>query len=337
MHAVAAAVDRRLGELNIEYHAKRESGRLRHSMPVASGEGPADAYKVACVRAANAKASSSLAVLQYRKDLCDVIRRSTTDDSRAHARGAADSLQGGIPSCVGEPRRDLQSLGGGHHRVRRAGTRGVCPRPYVTGETVDTARAFFERHDAAIKREVVDLEACAPGPRSRSDLDANPAAWCAIELAMLDFRSRGRTDDRAVPVAAGARRPLSLHGRSGRPGWRRISRQRGAVPAIRFSGLQGEAVGRSRRDREKSPSCASGASRSACERMPTTSGTRGRGGRVPARSRLSVLRNRRTDSTESVRRTGAMADALDCPIVLDESFLRRRRSSQLDGSARLAG
>lgn len=66
-----------------------------------------------------------------------------------------------------------------------------CPRPYVTGETLDTARTFFaDRHaeviaeirDAATLRSWVALNA--------SRIDRHPAAWCAIELALIDLFAR---------------------------------------------------------------------------------------------------------------------------------------------------
>jgi hypothetical protein len=69
MHTLAAAVDRRLGELNIEYHAKRGSGRLRPLDVRCLRRGAADAYKAACVRAGQREGQFKLAVLQYRKDL----------------------------------------------------------------------------------------------------------------------------------------------------------------------------------------------------------------------------------------------------------------------------
>jgi hypothetical protein len=68
-HAVAGAVDGRLGELNIEYHAKRASGRLGPLAVSWLEPGTADAYKAAAVRAGQREGQFKLAVLQYRKDL----------------------------------------------------------------------------------------------------------------------------------------------------------------------------------------------------------------------------------------------------------------------------
>lgn len=76
-------------------------------------------------------------------------------------------------------------------RVQTAsGALGVgegCPRRYVTGETVESARTFLRgaAPGAAVAAETID------GLRSwmadhRESIDANPAAFCALELALLD-------------------------------------------------------------------------------------------------------------------------------------------------------
>ena len=63
-----------------------------------------------------------------------------------------------------------------------------CPRPYVTGETIDSAQAFFSRHQAALSAHVVDLDSLRSWmSERREELDGNPAAWCAIELAILEM------------------------------------------------------------------------------------------------------------------------------------------------------
>jgi hypothetical protein len=66
---IAAAVDRRLGELNIEYDSKRTSGRLGPLTVAWLERGAADAYKTACVRAGQREGQFKPAVLQYRKEL----------------------------------------------------------------------------------------------------------------------------------------------------------------------------------------------------------------------------------------------------------------------------
>jgi L-alanine-DL-glutamate epimerase-like enolase superfamily enzyme len=66
-----------------------------------------------------------------------------------------------------------------------------CPRPYVTGETVATARAFFAAHRGDIEAMVVDVGSLRRFVQEHSTLiDAHPAAWCAVELALLDLFAR---------------------------------------------------------------------------------------------------------------------------------------------------
>lgn len=75
--------------------------------------------------------------------------------------------------------------------VSEAGAVGLgesCPRPYVTRETIESAQAFFSRHEAALCAQVVDLDSLrAWMDERREELDGNPAAWCAIELAILEM------------------------------------------------------------------------------------------------------------------------------------------------------
>jgi L-alanine-DL-glutamate epimerase-like enolase superfamily enzyme len=68
-----------------------------------------------------------------------------------------------------------------------------CPRPYVTNETVASAREFFALHERALRTEVVSLSTLRLWiDEHRAAIDANPAAWCAIELALLDLIGRHR-------------------------------------------------------------------------------------------------------------------------------------------------
>jgi len=67
----------------------------------------------------------------------------------------------------------------------------ACPRPYVTGETLDSARRFFDASRAGVVSDIHDAESLrAWVATQRQRIDANPAAWCAIELALIDLFSR---------------------------------------------------------------------------------------------------------------------------------------------------
>src|SRR5688500_11077228 len=57
-----------------------------------------------------------------------------------------------------------------------------CPREYVTGESLDSAQAFLRRHDRAVVDQIVGLDSLhAWMVAHAAEIDAHPAAWCAIE------------------------------------------------------------------------------------------------------------------------------------------------------------
>lgn len=74
------------------------------------------------------------------------------------------------------------------------GTRGQgegCPREYVTGESLDGALSFVAGVTAGLQQSVADLASLKTWTAANARaIDANPAAWCAIELAMLDAFAR---------------------------------------------------------------------------------------------------------------------------------------------------
>jgi L-Ala-D/L-Glu epimerase len=76
-----------------------------------------------------------------------------------------------------------------------------CPRPYVTGETAETARAWLDRYAPALLDAVDDLPTLRAWTQAHStDIDGAPAAFCALELALLDLiaRRRGETIERLL-------------------------------------------------------------------------------------------------------------------------------------------
>ena len=63
-----------------------------------------------------------------------------------------------------------------------------CPRQYVTGETLDTANIFFSEFCNELCIKINSLASLKKWMRMhKRELDANPAAWCAVELAILDM------------------------------------------------------------------------------------------------------------------------------------------------------
>ncbi len=66
-----------------------------------------------------------------------------------------------------------------------------CPREYVTGESLASAQAFFDDHRDALCQGVDSVNALAAWANDHvAIIDANPAAWCAVELAMLELFAR---------------------------------------------------------------------------------------------------------------------------------------------------
>lgn len=66
-----------------------------------------------------------------------------------------------------------------------------CPREYVTGEGIESCLKFYERWFAALAAGCEGLEALrAFVAGERGELDKNPAAWCAVECALLELFAR---------------------------------------------------------------------------------------------------------------------------------------------------
>jgi L-Ala-D/L-Glu epimerase len=81
--------------------------------------------------------------------------------------------------------------------VEASGTDGLigygeaCPRTYVTGETMDSCRAAFERWRPDVLRNIASVSALRAWVFDEAaEINYAPAAWCAIELALLDLAAR---------------------------------------------------------------------------------------------------------------------------------------------------
>lgn len=83
-----------------------------------------------------------------------------------------------------------------------------CPRHYVTGETLDSAMDFLRMHAASVQREVHSVDTLRDWMLNHEfEIDHNPAAWCALELALLDVFAQSQQQ----PVEALLNLP-ALHG-----------------------------------------------------------------------------------------------------------------------------
>jgi len=79
-------------------------------------------------------------------------------------------------------------------KAERNGIKGFgegCPRPYVTGENIDSCLNWVKNHFQQGNLPFKTFEDVKEWVETNSDIiDSNPSAWCAIELALLDLFSR---------------------------------------------------------------------------------------------------------------------------------------------------
>lgn len=63
-----------------------------------------------------------------------------------------------------------------------------CPREYVTGENLQSAFDWIDHNKSSIANDITSLESLqAWVVKQEQVIDKDPAAWCAIELALLDL------------------------------------------------------------------------------------------------------------------------------------------------------
>ena len=63
-----------------------------------------------------------------------------------------------------------------------------CPRSYVTGEDMPSVKYFFDRNRDELIKNIHDLDSLKQWVSSNdSVISQSPAAWCAIELSILDL------------------------------------------------------------------------------------------------------------------------------------------------------
>ncbi len=76
-----------------------------------------------------------------------------------------------------------------------------CPREYVTGESIESCMAFFDE----FRKELIRIETLGDLKAwilsHREDIDSNPAAFCALEIALLDLL--GKETGQSVDILLG--------------------------------------------------------------------------------------------------------------------------------------
>lgn len=65
-----------------------------------------------------------------------------------------------------------------------------CPRSYVTGESWESAKIFFDTNKDSLKTIQNYNDLLSWTETNESNINQNPAAWCAVELAILDLMGK---------------------------------------------------------------------------------------------------------------------------------------------------
>jgi len=226
--------------------------------------------------------------------------------------------------------------------IEAAGDDGVvgsgesCPREYVTGETIATARTFFERYNAELRREATSLEAVrAWAVAHREAIDTNPAAWCAIELALLDLLGRQSNANvetlLGLPGLSGQFRYTAVLGDATPEAFHAMAER---YRKMGFSDFKVKLSHDAERDRQKL---------AVFQSWPE--------GSVRVRADANNLWRRVDEAIAAVRSLGfpffaieepigknrhrelsRLACALECPMILDESCVRREQVVLLEDS-----
>ena len=77
-----------------------------------------------------------------------------------------------------------------------------CPRQHVTGENLQSAKRFIDSHVSELIRAVRCVESLRRWVAAHAaDIDLNPAAWTAVEIAILDIL--GKLEGKPVELLLG--------------------------------------------------------------------------------------------------------------------------------------
>ena len=212
-----------------------------------------------------------------------------------------------------------------------------CPRAYVSGETVDSASSFVHDIRDAVARDVGDIESLRNWiSEHRALIDGNPAAFCAVETAVVDLI--GKVEGACAEDLLDADQPAGEFQYSavlGDSPWPVYRRQCHRYQAQGFRDFKVKVSGRPRRDRRKmrilgEPDAGRGHGvrvRVDANNLWTSADECASHLAALGRDIFAVEEPLRADDLDGFRRVG---DTAGTRIVLDESLLR---IEQLDAIA----
>ncbi|MCZ6592991.1 MAG: hypothetical protein O7B98_17895 [Alphaproteobacteria bacterium] len=209
-----------------------------------------------------------------------------------------------------------------------------CPRAYVTGESVASATEFIARHRQALVQEVQSLDDLRRWIGDHAaEIDANPAAFCAIELALLDLlgRSEGQPLEAllGLPPLRGPFQYSAVLGDSARPiYWLQLRRYWNAG----FRDFKIKVSGDRTRDRRKIAAIRSRGDTEVRVRLDANNLWRTADDCIAALQALSfpLFAIEEPLQVDDLSGFAKVARACETRIILDESF---RRANQIDALA----
>jgi L-Ala-D/L-Glu epimerase len=212
-----------------------------------------------------------------------------------------------------------------------------CPREYVTSESLATAQAFVSAHAGDWTASISDIATLASWVQEhRTLIDANPAAWTAIELALLDLI--GKCGNKSVeallglPAISGRYRYTAVLGDAA-PGV--FAAQLAHYRKAGFSDFKIKLSGDKERDREKVTALAEAGIPSERVRADANNLWRTAEGALVALQALHFPFFALEEPLPAGDYAGMsrLAAALGTRIILDESLLRPDQLDRLPGPA----
>ncbi len=215
-----------------------------------------------------------------------------------------------------------------------------CPRRYVTGEDMATAASFFTKHRNTLIKRLHALEDLRQWTaEQRQALDENPAAWCAIELALLDLLAREA--GLSVEALLGARELRGEYRYSAVVGSGHLDRLRETVQKYRqlgFTDFKVKLTGDVGRDREALGEVRGGRdSQDLRVRADFNNAFQDESQAAAYLDELNVplFALEEPLAANQIPALARLAERAATPIILDESLLRREQLDALPGPPEL--
>lgn len=213
----------------------------------------------------------------------------------------------------------------------------ACPRPYVTGETIASGRAFAATHSESICQSVHSLESLRGWMDAHAaTIDANPAGWCAIELACLDAIGRiaGQPVETilGLPPLTGSFTYSAVVGDDEPAVFHALVQRYGHLG---FRDFKVKLSGDLERERQKLSAFAPLLPQGVRVRADANNlwDTADQAAEALLRLGLEWFAVEEPIRANQYADLGALARELSCPIVLDESLIRREQLAELPDPA----